>query len=267
MFSWHPHPFTGDPRIYASGWRAVDTMDPQRLAKCAAGYVWSGCVWRAGERRSASFHSSRWAVLDFEDPDYQLAEAVKVFSDCIHVIGTTKSHRTDKLKIGRSIDCFRVAIPWERPITDQRTYQYNMRHLAHLYPADEKATDVARLFYPCKEIVSVESEGFVLPVHEAPPERPREPVVTGVIPAWAAAKLACGIPSGRRNAMAYSIGKDCLRAGFSEAEVLRLVTAAMEEPLPEKELTATIASAMRAVYGERETETSAPGKTPGENHE
>ena len=252
MFSWHPRPFDGDAKSYARGWRIADTMDPHRLAKCAASYIWSGCVWRAGERRAASFQLARWAVLDFESPRASLKWALKNFADCIHVIGTTKSHRTDKLKIGRPIDCFRVAIPWETTITDGRTYQHNMRRLSEAYPCDEKAIDTARLFFPCKEIVSILDEGFVLPVCAAPPPRPADPVTPGVIPAWALSCLARGIAPGSRNATAYRLAKDCLRAGIDGNEVLRLIQAAMVEPLPEHEITATIASAMRAVKSERE---------------
>ena len=248
MISWHPRPFTGDAKAYADGWRTVDTMDVERLAKCLTRYVWSGIAWRGGVRRHANFHASYWCVYDFETPHFPLKKALKVFADCVHVIGTTKSHGTDKLGIGRPIDCFRVAVPWEHPVTDLRTHHYNMGRLVEGYPLDTACKDGARLYYPCREVVSVNADGYVQEVKEAPPPRPPPYLPPGVIPVWANIMLEQGMPVGRRNILTFRVAKDLIRSGATPGEALeRIRRSHGDAPLPDNELTATIAGAMRAV--------------------
>lgn len=216
MISWHETPFKGDASVYARGWRSIDLADPNRLAVCVQKFVWSGCAWRGGVRASAHFIASGWCVMDFEDPEYTLAQAVKAFCDCRHVIGTTKSHGTDKGgRYGRPIDCFRVAIPWEHTITNRAEYEHNMACAAATYPMDRAARDPARLFYPCREVVSVSTEGYAFEVVPAPPPPPRLPVPLGAMTPEAEFCLSRVIPQGYRSWAIYGASRDLARAGFS----------------------------------------------------
>lgn len=237
------------PWLYAKGFVAVDTMDVERVANCMRRCVWSGIVWTGGERREAAFMSSHWAVLDF-DAGYRLDQCQLDFADMIHVIGTTKSHTPAHHR-------FRIAIPWDEPIRSLPIYRASMARLIDKKGADEACKDGARFFWPCKEIVSVQAEGYTMEiVTELPPEPTPRPVMREGIAPWTTMMLRSSWPVGSRNSMAHRVAKDLLRAGQTEQLALATIKASVTykgkiTPQIERELRQAVRSARRAVDNEK----------------
>ena len=158
MLSYHT---SNDVRSAVRGWR--QTFSTSVITT----NIWSGITWSGGHRREQNFLFSDYCVLDFDSGELSLAAAVRSFCDANHIIGTTRSHQRSKADT-QPCDRFRVAIPWERRITDIKTYRFNMFKLTEKYPVDPKCIDGARLFFPCTCVVSSSSEGFRQEVREPP---------------------------------------------------------------------------------------------------
>ncbi len=253
--SYHLTPATpSQPWLYAKCFKTADIEDYERLSRCINGFVWSGIVWKEGARRQDAFDFADWCVLDFDSGEMSLAEASKLFCDMTHIIGTTKSHQVEKA--GYACDRFRVAIRFERRITSSRDYVYTMKQLIDHYPIDAQATDAARYFFPCKNIVSINDDGYVQKVEEAPEnwgrpnyERFALYTRTGVMPSLARWALSYPVPIGKRNKTWFRITKDLLRIGMSPDEILAriAVSPTYKGRGLEKNVPGTVESAVKAV--------------------
>lgn len=220
MISYHPTAKTA--MAATSGWRTAFSVGP-----VITQYIWSGMVWREGRRNSENFWFSDWCVLDFDSGEMSLAEAVKNFCDCIHVIGTTKSHQLEKG--GIISDRFRVAIPWEKRISDINVLKFNLEEMTRRYPIDPACKDGARLFYPCKSVVSSSVTGYRKEV-KAPPQNFGQPTPVAQRPAgrcpryiqaWLDRPVAEGIRS-----MYFKIGAHLHKQGYGLGESIEMVAAA-----------------------------------------
>lgn len=221
MLSYHPISSTPDA---ARGYQLAD-----RLVPIITRYVWSGIVWHEGHRHESKFHYSDLCVMDFDDGEMTLAEAVRTFCDCMHVIGTTRNHQKEK-KGRAACDRFRVVIPWERRIDSLRVYQYNMQRLVDRYPIDHQALDGARHFLKCKEIVSACGDGYKQDVSEppedwrteAPPQVAEEYFGSGVIPSRTRELLLVPAVPGTVRHTLYKIGAELAKWGFSLDDAIAL---------------------------------------------
>jgi hypothetical protein len=140
-------------------------IESRRISKHILTKSWSPIVFKGGERLQKNFLFSDWGVLDYENGT-TLEEAQNNFCDCVHIIGTTKSHTEESHR-------FRVLIPWMERITDLETFRYNQASFINKYDTDQACKDGARFYFPCTKIVSVNTEGFRLDV-KAPPPKPKE---------------------------------------------------------------------------------------------
>jgi hypothetical protein len=228
MISYHPEMVdAARPSLYAAGFRVADTNKVERLKSGIKDFVWSPIIWRSGHRRQVNFLRADWCVLDFDDGEMSLNEAVKAFCDCIHIIGTTKSHQRGKG--GLICDRFRVALKWDAPLLDLHLYRWNMHKLIDRYPVDKSCMDGARYFFPCREIISAADEGYTQEIDEDVPSRFESPVDYGayrdarIMPPWTRANLERVIPTGERNITCYQISKDLLALGLPADKVLSLI--------------------------------------------
>jgi hypothetical protein len=218
-------------RKYASefvrDWRARCLPLPE-LARVMVSAVWSPIAWLKGYRTSEEFVESGWMALDFDSPLYPLSAALDEWDDTVCIIGTTRNHqRPKKVPGGQIITCdrFRIVAPWIEPITDLRTYVHNMETLIAQYDgADIKCKDGARLFFPCRDIVRCNLEGYLQPVLVAPP--PRAPRVSprvyrelGVVRGRTISALKGRFPVHEYNDYCFMVAKDLYDAGYSESEI------------------------------------------------
>lgn len=248
MLSYHPWPTKSwNERMLQRGWRTVDTVDMRRVAAGITLYPWSPCIWRDGDKRNANFLYADLIALDFDSPEMPLAQALNAFSDMAHVIGTTKSHQREKN--GVVCDRFRVVLRLDSRIERLDDFRETLRFAMRHYPADEACKDGGRFFWPCKEIVSVETDGFTCDVQFAPPPSAAFELTaaqaSGVMPKSAARLLEGWIEVDRHKSV-YLAGWDLGLAGWAPEQAVALVRGApLYRSLPKRqhEFERTIADA------------------------
>lgn len=133
------------------------------VARVISSQVWSPIVFQDGYRRGSGFQRCQLAALDIDD-GMALSEALRWLRSAHvgHVVATTKSHQLAKGD-EQPRDRFRVVMMWASEITDAPVYQHNIKRLAKAWGGDPAATDLARVYQPCREIVQVLS-GKLMPV-------------------------------------------------------------------------------------------------------
>ena len=193
-------------------------LEALRLSKVILATAWSPIVFCDGIRRETHFQFSDWAVLDFDDGQVTLEEAKQKFCDCVHIIGTTKSHREDHHR-------FRVCIPWETRITDKELFKFNQKDWVHDNDGDTQCVDAARFYYPCRDIYSVSGEGYRVTVKELKASSKKqytEPTKTGFSSATTFF-MKNVIETGRRNVQIYQVSKDLFRIGLEKQTIAELI--------------------------------------------
>lgn len=162
MISYHPDSANAPVgTTYTSGFETDETTDIERIARGILEFSWSGNVWAGGYRNKANFLYSDYCVLDIDDEthSFSIEQAVKSFSDMIHIIGETRNHRRDKK--GSTCDRYRVVIPWEKRIEERSLYEGNMQALKLKYDSlDASTLSGAQHFFRCTKIVSIATEGY-----------------------------------------------------------------------------------------------------------
>lgn len=226
MISFHKRAFNPLEKYgYAKDWNCADIDDLERIAKCMTNYVWSPIVYKAGRRNQESFYSCNLFALDFEDESYTIDKACKQFKDFAHVIGTTRNHQIDK--DGVTMDRFRVVIKTGEMIKDLETYRYNMELIVNAFPCDKKCKDGARLFYPCREIVQINSDGLCAVV-----EKPKKKVTVNYQAYYDAGILTPflrklvnrnGVSPGSRNNTAYQTARELYKLGRSKDQAFEFI--------------------------------------------
>jgi len=205
------YPKVGDHATVNHPFSVVGSKKFSNLADYVSKYTWSPCFYRDDLRREDHFMKAILVGLDFDDGMSLMEAKENIFCDMRHIIGTTRSHRIEKN--GIVADRFRVILQFSEPIVDLRTYKYNLDRLVRHYGADENARGAARLFYPCREIVSV-SDGYFVDV-ETPPEgymnysaRDAELAAfsrLGEVPIWLQRELCHPVLPGNRNNAVFSM--------------------------------------------------------------
>lgn len=216
-------------RFFSRGFEttSVDTM--AAVGEIITKSVWSPIVYKDGHRKIANFQTAQFGALDFDTPDYPLAQAMKEWCDTNHVIGLTKNHQREKN--GVVCDRFRLVFLYQRPLDDATAYNYNMSLLVAKYGADAAARDAARLFYPCTEIVSLVDDDMDQPIEESPALAAKvlaDRFATwkyrqyGKLPKWLDAFLNNGrlVRSKGRNNTIFAAAIEMRKLGFSVDETI-----------------------------------------------
>lgn len=248
----------GNEKKYFKGFRWANVTSFQRLSVAVSRYAWSPCRWEGGRRVGTGFLEARLIGLDFDNGAMALDQALNIFCDSTHIIGTTKSHRKDKG--GRVCDRFRVVLKLDEPITCPRAFRDTMTHYIEKYDCDEACKDAARFFWPCASIVSVVDDGYTQDViTKKTPDIVYERVALdeGELTAYAIYFLRTVIPHGSRNRACHRFAKDMLRAGLKPEEIYALIirsTTYLGQSISSNlrdEIMGTISSGSRAVKEEQ----------------
>lgn len=201
----------GNPK---SGRYSAITKLSQYITKLS----WSPVIFKSGIRLQKNFLYSDWAVLDYDDGMSTVEDAVSRFCDCVHIIGTTKSHTPEHHR-------FRVCIPWMERIEDLDKFRFNQTEFIKDYDTDAQCKDGARFYFPCKKIISVSAEGFRVNVKKPPKETPKKAqkhVKTGFSSA-VTFFMKNPIHEGKRNMQIYQVSKDLFRIGLDKQVVYQLI--------------------------------------------
>jgi hypothetical protein len=229
MFSYHPDlSRVGDPRWFAKGWKTYAADDASVLARAIAKCATSPIVFVNGHRRGDNFIAAHWIGLDFDDPKNSLDEIAETFSRCVHVLGTTKSHRKAK---GDNPPCDRFRL-WLKPsesILDPLNYEATVRHYVTSYGADKQCIDTARMFWPCNKIISLSNVGLRVPIVEGQkkeysPLNTTDEKYRNRIPPWVQSWLDGHADDGKgRNELCFRTASWLTRNGFSEDEIVSII--------------------------------------------
>jgi len=229
MFMFHKNP-SYNARKFPDGWRCdADISGATELSKLIVKYHNSPCLWAHGIRLKVNFRRAYWVGLDF-DKLVTLDYAIQTFGDFIHVIATTKSH-------GINGDRFRVFLKLNSVCRNPHDYEATVRLLIKQHGADPACCDAARLFFKCKEIVSVNYSGKVLSIVDGAKaelkkqkniEKHKQKIAMyyapgRFIPGSTRLKLDQGVPDGTRNPEVYKVAKVLGRCGYSESEALEMI--------------------------------------------
>ena len=215
----------GDARRYSDGFEPANIDEVDRIALGISRFPWSGIQWLGGRRAQRHFGRAAWCVLDFDDGALSLPQAVNIFSDSVHVIGTTRSHQKEKKGLP-PCDRFRVLLKFEQPIEDLETYRATMAYYIDRHGADPSCVDGARFFWPCVEIVSMQADGFAQEICTPVAYEPRDYSVyreMKTMPRWIEGILKFGCGEGYRNTTCYKLGVHLTHCGFSTNEIVDLI--------------------------------------------
>lgn len=257
--SWHPSKIsiiavnneTQRASEFDSGFR-TSVVGMERICSAVITCVWSPIVWKTGKRLSANFSHSDFAALDFDESDYTLADALNDWSDTVHIIATTKSHQIEKG--GKpSKDRFRLIVPWVSRVTSLEVYRYNMTRLIKRYDADPSCKDGARFFWPCIDVVSLNTSGYLQPIY-TPPVRSPSAVRAKAdslrdrksLPGKIIRIMRQPFPSGQRNSLCFDCAKYLVNAGYDPTECFDVLSKLVGPDFYD-ELTAAIANAAHSV--------------------
>lgn len=248
MISYHPDSEKAPVgQTFTAGFKTVDTNDPERIAKGIVRFAWSPIVFRGGYRHRDNFLFADWLGLDFEDPNFGLGDALNAFSDMIHIIGTTRNHQVAKGGLP-PIDRYRVLVKLENGCESLPDYEWTLRRMRHRYPIDKACVDGARHFFPCREIVSVQDDGYTEAILVAPPPEPPEDRLArlkrtrerGVLPSWVSSALLYGASQGSRSTRCYQLGCRLAELGFSLDDAISRVLASPLAAIGTERLTGSV---------------------------
>lgn len=148
MFSFHPIRNCEKPP--ARGWQVCE--DDSKLPDYILKFLCSPFVWQDGHRRADNFLAAPMIAVDVDDGwkiddaiDYARQTKVKT------IIGTTKSHQIKKNNV--ICDRYRVWMPYATPVNDPGLAAHVAKRLIDDYRGDIATKDLARCYYPCREIV------------------------------------------------------------------------------------------------------------------
>lgn len=230
MISWHRNLSNlGRAECYRRGFELAHVDDVERIAKAITRYPWSSISWKDGICLHGNFLGAQFCVLDFDDGALALEQAKRLWCDAVHIIGTTKSHQVAK-NGAAPCDRFRVVLRFEKTIHNVSTYRATMARYIDKYGADSACKDGARFFWPCKEIVSIQAEGYSQEVVE--PE-PHEVMTAGKSSSEWNAIVQAGKQAGARNMSLARIAGHLARRGVDvhvAAALLEAYNAARVSP-------------------------------------
>lgn len=170
------------------------TCSLEQLAKTVTLSAWSPILFTGGERKVANFVSAQVIALDIDD-GLTISEAKNKLekSGYNYILATSKSHQIDKN--GVTCDRYRIIIPLSEPCLNPSRYKQTIKSIISELniPADPAAVDAARFFFPCKQLISINTLGRPASLAEPKPEpQPAKP-----------ASKPLGVKAGERGGLSY----------------------------------------------------------------
>jgi hypothetical protein len=209
-------------RFFRSKFCSVELQIDQ-IAQIIVKNAWGPIIWDNGKAGGKNFRASGFMALDFDSPDYSLAQALEDWADTVHIIAVSKSHQ--RPKNGIKCDRFRLIAPWASVIYDYAQYRFNIKKLITRYGADEACKDGARFFFPCPKVVSINTSGYLQPVLAKPVVTPRIPARRyrdqGMVRKRTIIALRHIFPISERNAHCFMVAKDLYDAGYDKDDIFR----------------------------------------------
>ncbi len=263
MISIHPTQYKNGDKFdrYSKGWclpwhfdakargpfmTPIDCDLMTDITKLITEYVWSPCIWKNLTRKKENFLTTKLCVLDFDGTE-SLEYGLKTFNRFIHIIGTTRNHQIDKH--GITCDRYRVVIPFEEQIDNIDQFEYNMRKLIRRFNSDRQPSDGARLYAPCKEIISIANTGSSMLVFPTPVHHGTSRYITvNIDPEKITYSIRMfskygAFEDGQRHDILYKVSADMTRQGRTIEEITSFIKP--KTNLGDKEILAIVSSAFK----------------------
>jgi len=229
------HPDTRDhtkEEMYYRFFRSGETKDIDLMASIISKYTNSPIVWKDGRRSKTNFLKCDWIALDFDNGIF-IKDIIDALKDTKHIIGTTRNHQISK-ENELPWDRFRVWIKLEKEITSLVEYEECVKFYAIKFGSDIAATDGARKFRPCKEIVSINKEGKEVEVkrieiNTKPVNYTRFSAEKQTMPVFIKNYLTYGTSGESRNRVCFKCGLHLSRSGYSIDQIIDMI---MSSPIP-----------------------------------
>lgn len=194
-------------------------------------YTWSPIIWKDGHRTKKNFVCAHYIGLDFENPEVPMTATIKRYCDSWHLLGTTRSHGTDKQPLA---DRYRLLLKLREPITRLADYECTVGSLIDHNGCDASGIDGARIFYPCRVMVSIacDDDLFVEETIKGPTDeevaKQREAFERKMAIQASYGRLSDSakwclrnvIPQGDRSNAIWRMGKDFFKAGITYDDAL-----------------------------------------------
>tara|TARA_R110000824_G_scaffold401754_1_gene614883 strand:- start:9857 stop:10630 length:774 start_codon:yes stop_codon:yes gene_type:complete len=223
------HPDTNNMKmhsLYSNNYISVKEKDMHSIAKAAITFVNSPLIWEEGRRKQMFFLYTDYIVLDFDEPKYDLEQAVEIFSTYKHAIITTKRHKKLSPR-------YRVWLKLNKRCDKSNgdNYKYSMKKSLTTLGGDLQTIDLSRKYVKGKDIISVSNEGKEYTLKNRPPvvikPLPQFFNKDRHIPKWVREILeGKTVPNGSKNYCCYSLGKILGGNGFSESEIIEMIFSA-----------------------------------------
>lgn len=230
---------------------------------CTAALNYSFGTYKDNYRKKDNFEGCNLIGLDFDNddatsPELTIEAAAKRYSQHLHIIMPTKSHRKEKHGVVK--DRFRVIFVLEKPITDQATFAATWAELKkRIGPeADEACKDPSRFFYPSTEVFSINENGSPIPIVAALPAVPKsqrskaaDASVKGELSKKTLNLFSFGAPGGKRNMAVFLAAKDLQQNNYDQSDALDLLidkltaNGMINDDFTEDEVLTTVRSAYR----------------------
>ncbi len=240
------------------GFSPIDYRNAQELWNIISQYTYSPIIYKNNYRLGDNFLYSDLCILDVDNDEtsiYSLEDCIRDFGDLTIMIGSTRSHMLEKH--GVIAPRFRILIPWEHRITCPFSYKKSIEYAQGLCEGSDKSTkDLARMFYPCREILYVNGGGEKMPVIPVAADviknqknyehYKRAKSLQDPLPQHIKDFLTLGkVFGGSRNRSVYTSARALLEKGFTFAEVESLIAGSPfdRRGFPHAELKTCLASA------------------------
>src|SRR3990167_57085 len=262
MISYHPDKENHEKEwMYTEYWRTVKTDDMDLMAKIICTFTNSPISWKenrkgfGGYRKKENFIECNWIALDFDNGIF-LSDILEKVNEKIHIVGTTKNHQKPKKK-ELPWDRFRVWLKLEKEIKNVVEYEECMKWNAKEWGCDKRATDGAKKFRPCKEIVSIKKDGELSKIDREEikiqkMDYRKFSAEERTMPKFISEFLQFGVTSGdSRNLACFKCGLHLTRCGYSAEKIFDMI---MNSPIPKDNSNFVRNEVMRAIIsGARHT--------------
>lgn len=217
---------------YAWGWRWYSPDDIDVMARIIKTFANSPIIWAGGRRRKVNFVRCNWIALDFDNGVF-LKDILYKVKDMVHIVGTTKRHQMRK-ENGLKWDRFRVWLKLEKEITSLVEYEECMMWYAKKWNSDLIATNGSTKFLPCKEIISINKEGKLVPIERYVINIQKVPykdfsAEKKTMPTFIKDFLSNGVPEGSKDLACFKCGLHLTRCGYSVEQIIDMI---MSSPIP-----------------------------------
>lgn len=205
----------------------VECETLEEVAALAQECNWAPGTFEGGRRSLANFQGTELMVLDVDD-GMPLDLAKDTFQNLEHIILLSRNHQ--KEKNGVVADRYRVITRLSEPVTTAHDYKATWRKVFEEFPfIDPACSDASRFFYPTPKVYSQnKTGGSVVRVVAPPPmeldfgDKPEGE--KGELLKPTLDFLINGAPAGQRHHTLVKAVADMREQGYTEEEVVTLVT-------------------------------------------